>query len=136
MASNKKGFFLFRWIKRAFMGNHNEVVDLLKEEQMQTPFRTMAKKFLKKPTVIFALSVFILIFAFVLIGPYYWKLDLSEQDSTLINLPPGYNMMTLPEEMKDGYAVGGYAIDELSEVELIYFIAEALRDTAEAIASY
>ncbi len=100
MASNKKGFFLFRWIKRAFMGNHKEVVNLLQEEQMQTPFKTMAKKFLKKKTVIFALSVFLLIFAFVLIGPYYWVLDLSEQDSTLINLPPGYNMMAVPKEMK------------------------------------
>ena len=100
MASKKKGFFLFRWIKRAFMGNHKEVVDLLQEEQMQTPFKTMAKKFLKKKTVIFALTVFVLIFAFVLIGPYYWKLDLSEQDSTLTNLPPGYNMMAVPKEMK------------------------------------
>jgi hypothetical protein len=45
---NKKEFFLVRWFKRAFFGRHNEVVDLLKEEQLQTPFKTMVKKFLKK----------------------------------------------------------------------------------------
>ena len=98
-SEKKKEFFLVRWFKRAFLGRHNEVVDLLKEEQLQTPFKTMVKKFLKKKTVVFALFMFVLIFAFVLIGPHYWVLDLSEQDSTLINQPPGYNMMAVPEEM-------------------------------------
>ena len=97
--ASKKEFFLVRWFKRAFLGSNKEVVDLLKEEQLQTPFKTMAKKFLKKKTVIFALSMFALIFAFVMIGPKYWVLDLSEQDSTLTNQPPGYYMMDVPEEM-------------------------------------
>ena len=100
MASNKKEFFLVRWFKRLFLGR-KEVVDIMQEEQLQTPFKTMMKKFLKKKTVIFALTMFLLIFALVLIGPKYWVLDLSEQDSTLINLPPGYNMMSIPDAMKD-----------------------------------
>ena len=100
MASNKKGFFLVRWFKRMFMGPDKEVVDIMQEEQLQTPFKTMMKKFLKKKTVVFALSMFLLIFAFVLIGPRYWVLDLSEQDSTLTNLPPGYNMMSIPKEAR------------------------------------
>ena len=95
----KKEFFLVRWFKRMFLGHDREVVDIMQEEQLQTPFKTMVKKFLKKKTVIFALTVFVLIFALVLIGPNYWVLDLSEQDSTLINLPPGYNMMNVPKEM-------------------------------------
>ena len=96
----KKEFFLVRWFKRMFLGHDREVVDIMQEEQLQTPFKTMVKKFLKKKTVIFALTVFVLIFALVLIGPNYWVLDLSEQDSTLINLPPGYNMMSVPKEME------------------------------------
>ncbi len=99
MASNKKEFFLVRWFKRLVVGR-KEVVDIMHEEQLQTPFKTMLKKFLKKKTVIFALTMFLLIFALVLIGPKYWVLDLSEQDSTLINLPPGYNMMSIPDSMK------------------------------------
>ncbi|MBR5225736.1 MAG: ABC transporter permease subunit, partial [Clostridia bacterium] len=44
-------------------------------------------------------------FAFVMIGPKYWVLDLSEQDATLTNLPPSNNMMTVPEQMlKNGIA--------------------------------
>nr|MBR4281840.1 ABC transporter permease subunit [Clostridia bacterium] len=100
MASNKKEFYLVRWFKRMFLGNKQEIVDIMQEEQLQTPFKTMMKKFLKKKTVVFALTMFLLIFAFVLIGPRYWVLDLSEQDSTLINLPPGYNMMKIPKEAK------------------------------------
>lgn len=99
MASKKKEFFLVRWFKRIFLGQ-KEVVDLMTEEQMQTPFKTMAKKFFKKGTVRFALTTFILIFALVLIGPRFLILDLSEQDSTLINLPPGYTMMAVPEDMQ------------------------------------
>ena len=43
------------------------------------------------------------------------------------------NKQTLPEA-KDGS--GGYKIAELNELELLYFIAEALTDTANAYASY
>ena len=104
MASKKKEFFLVRWFKRMFFGRDKEIVDIMHEEQLQTPFKTMMKKFLKKKTVVFALITFLLIFAFVLIGPNYWVLDLSEQDSTLINLPPGYNMMDVPDEIAGNIA--------------------------------
>ena len=93
MANKKKGFFLTRWIKRAFMGSDQEVRDIMQEEQVQTPFRTMMKNFFAKHTVRVGLCGFILVFLFVLIGPSIWVLDLSEQDSTLINLPPSSDMM-------------------------------------------
>ncbi len=98
--AKKKGFFLTRWFKRGVMGNDQEVRDFMKEEQVQTPFRTMARNFFSKHTVRIGLCGFFLIFLFVLIGPRYWVLDLSEQDSTLINLPPSQNMMSVPKEMK------------------------------------
>ena len=95
----KKGFFLTRWFKRTFLGHDQEVRDIMKEEQVQTPFRTMARAFFSKRTVRIGLTGFILIFLFVLIGPNYWVLDLSEQDSTLINLPPSSDFMAVPQEM-------------------------------------
>ena len=97
--NKKKEFFLTRWFKRMFFGPAKEVQDLLKEEQVQTPFKMMAKNFFHKRTVQVGLTVFILIFLFVTVGPYFFPLDLSDQDSTLINLPPGYSMMKLPKEM-------------------------------------
>ena len=104
MSSKKKEFFLVRWFKRMFFGPAKEMQDLLKEEQVQTPFKMMAKNFFAKRTVQVGLSVFILIFLFVTVGPHFFPLDLSDQDSTLINLPPGYSMMKLPEEMKGNVA--------------------------------
>lgn len=98
-STNKKGFFLTRWFKRMFLGHDQEVRDIMKEEQVQTPFRTMLKAFLSKHTVRIGLIGFLLIFLFVLIGPSYWVLDLSEQDSTLINLPPSNNFMAVPKEL-------------------------------------
>lgn len=59
----------------------------------------MARAFFSKHTVRIGLAGFLLIFLFVLIGPSYWVLDLSEQDSTLINLPPSSNFMAVPAEM-------------------------------------
>ena len=100
MANKKKGFFLTRWIKRAFMGSDQEVRNIMQEEQVQTPFRTMMKNFLAKRTVRVGIFGFVLVFLFVLIGPSIWVLDLSEQDSTLINLPPSNDMMSIPGEMK------------------------------------
>ncbi len=101
MANNqKKGFFLTRWFRRAFMGSDQEVRDIMQEEQVQTPFKTMAKNFFAKHTVRIGLGGFILVFLFVLIGPRYWVLDLSEQDSTLINLPPSSDFMSVPKEMQ------------------------------------
>ena len=108
--NKKKQFFLARWFKRMFFGSSKEIQDLLKEEQVQTPFKMMAKNFFKKWTVRIGLSVYILIFLFVIIGPRFFPLDLSDQDSTLTNLPPGYNMMKIPEEMQGkiaDIAVGG-----------------------------
>ena len=97
--AKKKGFFLTRWLKRGVMGSDQEVKDIMQEEQVQTPFRTMAKNFFGKVTVRIGLCGFIIIFLFVLVGPHFWVLDLSEQDSTLINLPPSQNMMSVPKEL-------------------------------------
>ena len=102
--NKKKQFFLARWFKRMFFGPQKEIQDLLKEEQVQTPLKIIIKNFFGKWTVRVGLTIYLAIFLFVLIGPRFFPLDLSDQDSTLINLPPGYNMMTLPEEMEGNVA--------------------------------
>ncbi len=98
MSKNKKEFFLVRWFKRMFLGQRPEL-SAQDEEKIQTPMRQMVSNFLHKPLAMTGLIVFLCIFAFVMIGPKYWVLDLSEQDATLTNLPPSNNMMTVPEEM-------------------------------------
>lgn len=98
MSNNKKEFFLVRWFKRGILRQRPEL-SLEEEETIQTPVKAMVSSFVHKPLAMGGLIVFLLIFAFVLIGPKYWVLDLSDQDATLVNLPPSNNMMKVPKEM-------------------------------------
>ena len=58
-SAGKKGFFLFRWIKRTLFPNKE--MDIYAEEQMQSPFRVVVRNFFSKPTAVVALIVFIII---------------------------------------------------------------------------
>ena len=102
MQKKKKEFFLVRWFKRCFLGERKEL-SLEQEEQIQTPVRQMVNNFLHKPLAMTGLIVFLCIFVFVLVGPHIWVLDLSDQDSTLVNLAPSNNMLSIPDQMvKEG----------------------------------
>ena len=100
MQKKKKEFFLVRWFKRCFLGNREELT-LQQEEQIQTPGKTMLKNFLHKRLAMVGLIGFLVIFVFVLVGPHIWVLDLSDQDSTLTNIPPTSNMMDMPQALID-----------------------------------
>lgn len=100
--NQKKEFFLKRWFLRAF-GPRKEM-DILAEEQVQTPFRTFLKNFLHKKSAMTGLIIFLCILLFVIIGPKFWLLDLSEQDSTLVNMPPSSDLMNVPKELEGNVA--------------------------------
>lgn len=100
----KKQFFLLRWFKRTALKDREELnIDVEEEERIQTPMKQMVMNFLHKKLAMIGLIVFLMIFVFVLIGPKIWILDLSDQDTTLINLPPSHNMLSVPDELlKEG----------------------------------
>ncbi len=98
--SKKKGFFLFRWIKRAFFPN-KEIMDIYKEEQLESPLRMVLKNFFANKIAVISLFIVIAIMIFVFVAPKFVTLDLGEQDSTLIDLKPGYFMTKFPSELKD-----------------------------------
>lgn len=98
MSNKKKEFFLVRWFKRCFLGDRPELSDE-EEERIQTPMRAMVANFVHRPLAMIGLIVFLAIFVFVMVGPHIWVLDLSEQDSTLTNLPPSRNMMEVPKAL-------------------------------------
>ena len=100
MSNKKKEFFLVRWFKRCFLGDRPELSDE-EEEKIQTPMRAMVSNFTHRPLAMIGLIVFLAIFVFVMVGPHIWVLDLSEQDSTLTNLPPSNNMMDVPKALLD-----------------------------------
>lgn len=98
MTNKKKEFFLMRWIKRCFLGERKEL-SYEEEEQIQTPMRAMVNNFVHRKLAMLGLIVFLSIFVFVMVGPKFWPLDLSDQDASLVNLPPSDNMMEVPEAL-------------------------------------
>lgn len=85
-------------LQRLF-GNRNKVTDFMKEEQLQSPGRLMVKNFTHNKLGMTGLIIFLIIFLFVMIGPAFFKLDLSYQDNTQTNVPPGRNMLSVPDEL-------------------------------------
>ena len=96
--ASRKEFFLFRWIRRALFPNKE--LDIYAEEQLQSPLRMVVRNFFSKPLSVVCLFLLIAIMLFVFIAPNYVTLDLGEQDSTLVNIAPGYDMMNIPSELE------------------------------------
>ncbi len=87
------------WFKR-MLGMNRKELSFAEEEALQSPLRMIIKKFFSNKLSRFGFIVFVLIFLFVMIGPYFFPIDLSYQDNTQANVPPGANMMQIPNELK------------------------------------
>jgi len=88
----KKGFFSFLHLKK-------KEKDIFKEEQVQSPMRTIVSNFLHNRIAMTGLVVFLAIFIFVMIGPHIWVLDLGYEDNTQVNIAPGLDMMSYPRAL-------------------------------------
>lgn len=87
--------------KRLFgFGKQKEELDIMQEEALQSPMRTIVKNFMANKLAMLGLIVFVIIFLIVLIGPLFNPIDLSEKEETQINVAPGLNMMDVPEELQ------------------------------------
>ena len=93
----KHSFFL---LKRLFGGKSKmEEMDILQEEALQSPLRTIIKNFLSNKLAMFGLIVFLLIFATVLVGPYFYPISLSDKEETQTNVAPGLDLMSVPDKL-------------------------------------
>ena len=95
MANNKKK----PTILSLLFGNRNKVADVMTEEQIQSPGRMMLSNFLHNRLGMTGLIIFLLIFAFVFIGPYVFHINLGDTDNTQQNVPPMMTMLKVPKEL-------------------------------------
>lgn len=93
----KKRNTLARWFRQTVLRKHD--IDYDNPEVIETPLKIVAQNFFAKKTAVFGVVVFLLILLVVLIGPYFFKLNLGEHEQTLIHIPPSNNMMKIPKEM-------------------------------------
>lgn len=73
--------------------------DLLMEEAVQTPAKMVLNNFLEKRTAVIGLTVFLLIFACVLIGPIFYPISLDDKETTQTDVPPGLKMLDVPDQL-------------------------------------
>ena len=96
MNENKKKFSL---LSRLF-GNRNKEVDVMVEEQIQSPGRMMLDNFLHNKLGMVGLIGFLAIFIFVIVAPLFVPINLGDSDPTQLNVPPTRTMLSVPNEMK------------------------------------
>lgn len=97
MAENKK---MRSSLFRRLFGNRNKTLDFMQEEQLQSPGRVVLRNFMHNKLGMIGLIVFVCIFLFVFIGKFFFELDLSYQDNTQINVPPGMSLLDFPKELE------------------------------------
>ena len=90
-------------IQRLF-GNRNEAVDILAEEQIQSPSKMMLDNFLHNRLGMTGLIGFFVILLIVSIIPIFMPINLGESDNTQTNTPPGLSMMAFPKELEGNVA--------------------------------
>lgn len=120
---NKKKKSSFILVLKRMIGMHQkEEQDIFKEEQVQTPFRTIVRNFMDNKLAMGAMICFLAIFLFVIIAPVFMPIDLSFQESTQANIAPGLDMMKIPAELKgniaciDGGSTYGVGADKNGKV--------------------
>ena len=87
-------------LKRLFGGkSKNAELDILQEEALQSPFRTVVKNFVANKLAMGALIIFVVLFLIVLIGPIFNPINLNEKEETQTNIAPGLSMLDVPDEL-------------------------------------
>ena len=101
MSKNKKRKSSLTLTIRRLFGLPEKETDILKEERMQSPFRTMVRNFVTNKAAMFGTIVFLLIFCTVFIGSAIYPLDINAQDTTQQNVSPGFDMLKIPSALKN-----------------------------------
>ena len=75
--------------------------DVMIEDDIQTPFRTILNVFISNKVAMTAFFIFLGIFLLVLIGPLFNPIDLSYVETTQANIAPGFDILPLPNGLKN-----------------------------------
>lgn len=93
-----KGFSLRTWARRLFFGPAKEL-SFLEEEQVQSPMRSMMKRFLHNKVAMTGIVIFAACLLLVIVGPFFLPLDLSFSDATQQNVPPTMSLASPPKAL-------------------------------------
>ncbi len=97
---SKVNVFTF-WFKQMFLGDNiaSKELDVMFEEQVQSPFRTIMENFFANKTAMFGLYAIVAIMLLCFILPIFFPMNLYYNDSTQQDISPGFNFMKIPKAL-------------------------------------
>ncbi len=98
MREQRKASRLVTWFYRLFV-NPGKEIDALGEDQITSPGKQMLKSYLHNKIAMTGTIIFLLTLLLVLVGPYFFPIDLSYNDVTQMNVTPGMDMMKVPSSI-------------------------------------
>lgn len=98
MTGEKKKSKLSTWLCRLFVNPGAELSDM-EGERIVSPGKQMLSSFLHNKIAMIGVTVFLLTLILVLVGPYFYPIDLSYTDVTQMNIAPGLDMMAVPQNI-------------------------------------
>jgi len=103
-AKERKGSWLGSLVGMLF-GERVSKISILEEEQVQSPFRTMVKEFFRRKLTIVGLIGFFTMLLASTILPFFFPIDLRDQDAGQVNQGPSMNMMRIPRSIRGDIAM-------------------------------
>ena len=94
----QNSFFRLLFIK--LFGGKKQKQSILEEEQMQTPIKTVVNNFKSNKVSMTAVFVFLFILLLVIIGPYFFPMDLSFSESSQVHIGSGLDLMKYPKGLE------------------------------------
>jgi len=102
MAEKPKRKSLLGVALRSLIFGQREIMSIMEEEQVQSPFRTIMKNFISRRLTQVGLVVFTTLLILVFVVPLFFPVDLSFFDSTMAHSPPGRSMMNYSRDLRNG----------------------------------
>ncbi len=96
--NNKKKSFISSIFGNLF--GRKEEMSIFEEADVQSPWKTIIITFRSNKVAMTALIIFIFILLTVLIGPIFKPIEISFNETTQINVAPGFDIMDVPESLK------------------------------------
>ncbi len=103
--NKKKGDSFLSYLLSFLFGGKKKELSIFEEEQMQSPMRTAIRNFGSNRIAMTGLITFLVIFLSCFILPIFFPLDVTYTDSSQQNIAPGFTMLSVPNELKNGNAV-------------------------------
>lgn len=96
--NSKKKSFISSIFGNLFGGK--EEMSIFEEADVQSPWKTIINTFRSNKVAMTALIIFVFILLVVLIGPIFKPIELSFNETTQINVAPGFDIMDMPDSLK------------------------------------